>query len=190
MISTNCVQCINQIFTQETDSGTHTGPLGLVFSLDRLHQDVISWFPPARTGFCHFACDLPQTIILKMNITAEVNLQHFVNVLWFHLATILRQHLNRTHSAAGLYKGCRQTGQVRIPFCIMAIAHSRCTLCEHGKIWHPLNASSRQMQHSSWPESGLHLCFPWSRLSRQTLHTSQWNDLSLCILHIPHLSQW
>ena len=42
--------------------------------------------------------------------------------------------------------------------------------------------TSKQIQHSSWPESGLHLCFPWSRLSRQTLHTSQWNDLSLCML--------
>lgn len=94
------------------------------------------------------------------------------------------------HSGAGLYRGCRQTGQVRIPFCIIAIAHSRWTLCEQGKIWHPLNASSRQIQHSSWPESGLHLCFPCRRLSRHTLHTSQWKDLSLCILHIPHLSQW
>ena len=42
--------------------------------------------------------------------------------------------------------------------------------------------TSKQMQHSSCPESGLHLCFPCSRLSRQTLHTSQWKDLSLWIL--------
>lgn len=42
--------------------------------------------------------------------------------------------------------------------------------------------TSRQIQHSSCPESGLHLCFPWRRLSRQTLHTSQWNDLSWWML--------
>lgn len=42
--------------------------------------------------------------------------------------------------------------------------------------------TSRQMQHSSCPESGLHLCFPWRRLSRHTLQTSQWNDLSRWIL--------
>ena len=38
------------------------------------------------------------------------------------------------------------------------------------------------MQHSSCPESGLHLCFPSRRLSRHTLQTSQWKDLSLWIL--------
>ena len=27
------------------------------------------------------------------------------------------------------------------PFCIIAIAHSLWTLCEHGRIWQPLNAS-------------------------------------------------
>ena len=48
------------------------------------------------------------------------------------------------------------------------------------KVMHAI--TSKQMQHSSCPESGLHLCFPWSRLSRQTLHTSQWKDLSLWIL--------
>ena len=42
--------------------------------------------------------------------------------------------------------------------------------------------TSKHIQHSSWPESGLHLCFPSSRLSRHTLQTSQWNDLSLWIL--------
>ena len=42
--------------------------------------------------------------------------------------------------------------------------------------------TSKHIQHSSCPESGLHLCFPSSRLSRQTLQTSQWNDLSLWIL--------
>ena len=54
--------------------------------------------------------------------------------------------------------------------------------------------TSKQIQHSSCPESGLHLCFPSRRLSRQTLHTSQWNDLSLWILgeknnHIFHILQ-
>ena len=42
--------------------------------------------------------------------------------------------------------------------------------------------TSKHIQHSSCPESGLHLCFPSSRLSRHTLQTSQWNDLSLWIL--------
>ena len=42
--------------------------------------------------------------------------------------------------------------------------------------------TSRHMQHSSCPESGLHLCFPSRRLSRHTLQTSQWKDLSLWIL--------
>jgi len=42
--------------------------------------------------------------------------------------------------------------------------------------------TSKQIQHSSCPESGLHLCFPSSLLSRQTLQTSQWKDLSLYIL--------
>ena len=55
--------------------------------------------------------------------------------------------------------------------------------------------TSRQIQHLSCPESGLHLCFPSSRLSRQTLHTSQWNDLSSWILRkeitfITHHSLW
>ena len=27
------------------------------------------------------------------------------------------------------------------PFCIIAMAHSRWTLCEHGRIWQPLKAS-------------------------------------------------
>ena len=42
--------------------------------------------------------------------------------------------------------------------------------------------TSKHIQHSSCPESGLHLCFPSTRLSRHTLQTSQWNDLSLWIL--------
>ena len=33
--------------------------------------------------------------------------------------------------------------------------------------------TSKHIQHSSCPESGLHLCFPSSRLSRHTLQTSQ-----------------
>ena len=45
-----------------------------------------------------------------------------------------------------------------------------------------LNLTSRQIQHSSWPESGRHLWLPSSRLSKHTLHTSQWNDLSWWIL--------
>ena len=146
------------------------------------------------------------------------------------------------------------------PFCIIAIAHSRWTLCEHGRIWQPLKASwnkepinkikkkcldcdliiliffrristqemqapdvtmhnrwikpieckfncfgqrrnlledistipysypvlmsnyvttSKQMQHSSCPEFARQECFPSSRLSRQTLHTSQWKERSL-----------
>ena len=42
--------------------------------------------------------------------------------------------------------------------------------------------TSKQMQHSSWPESGRHLWLFSSRLSKHTLHTLQWNDLSLWIL--------
>ena len=42
--------------------------------------------------------------------------------------------------------------------------------------------TSKQMQHSSWPESGRHLWFPSRRLSKHTLQTSQWNDLSWWIL--------
>ena len=38
------------------------------------------------------------------------------------------------------------------------------------------------MQHSSWPESGRHLWLFSSRLSKHTLQTLQWNDLSLWIL--------
>ena len=45
-----------------------------------------------------------------------------------------------------------------------------------------LKLTSRQIQHSSWPESGRHLWFPSRRLSKHTLHTSQWNDLSWWIL--------
>lgn len=89
-----------------------------------------------------------------------------------------------------LNNGWRHIGQFRMPFCIMAIAQSLWTLCEHGKIWQPLNASSKQIQHSSCPEFGLHLWFPSSLLSKQTLQTSQWKDLSRCIRQIPHLSQW
>ena len=33
--------------------------------------------------------------------------------------------------------------------------------------------TSKHIQHSSCPESGLHLCFPSTRLSRHTLQTSQ-----------------
>ena len=42
--------------------------------------------------------------------------------------------------------------------------------------------TSKQMQHSSWPESGRHLWLFSSRLSKHTLQTLQWNDLSLWIL--------
>ena len=30
-----------------------------------------------------------------------------------------------------------------MPFCIIAMAHSLWTLCEHGNIWQPLNASCK-----------------------------------------------
>jgi len=42
--------------------------------------------------------------------------------------------------------------------------------------------TSKQMQRSSWPESGRHLWLFSSRLSKHTLQTLQWNDLSLWIL--------
>ena len=42
--------------------------------------------------------------------------------------------------------------------------------------------TSKQMQHSSCPEFARQECFPSSRLSRQTLHTSQWKERSLKIL--------
>ena len=42
--------------------------------------------------------------------------------------------------------------------------------------------TSKQMQHSSCPEFGLHLWFPSSCFSRQILHTSQWKDVSLPML--------
>ena len=42
--------------------------------------------------------------------------------------------------------------------------------------------TSKHMQHSSWPESGRHLWLFSSRLSKHTLQTLQWNDLSLWIL--------
>ena len=51
-----------------------------------------------------------------------------------------------------------------------------------------LKLTSRQIQHSSWPESGRHLWFPSSRLSKHTLQTSQWNDLSWWILEDKKLS--
>lgn len=38
------------------------------------------------------------------------------------------------HSLGIEYSGCRQAGQERIGFGIIAMAHSRCTLCEHGNI--------------------------------------------------------
>ena len=41
-----------------------------------------------------------------------------------------------------------------IPFCIIAIAHSRWTLCEQGKIWHPLNASYKKQEQ--WENNNLH----------------------------------
>ena len=45
--------------------------------------------------------------------------------------------------------------------------------------------TSKQMQHSSCPESGRHLWLFSSRLSKHTLQTLQWNDLSLWILSEP-----
>ena len=53
-----------------------------------------------------------------------------------------------------------------------------------------LKLTSRQIQHSSWPESGRHLWFPSSRLSKHTLHTSQWNDLSWWILEDKTFKCW
>ena len=65
------------------------------------------------------------------------------------------------------------------------ITKNRLSTCDHEYVCSrhkQRDFTSRQMQHSSCPESGLHLCFPSRRLSRHTLQTSQWKDLSLWIL--------
>jgi len=54
---------------------------------------------------------------------------------------ILKDHANTSSlpslpSRILLHLKCTYT-----PFCIIAIAHSLWTLCEHGRIWQPLNAS-------------------------------------------------
>ena len=36
-----------------------------------------------------------------------------------------------------------------MPFCIIAMAHSLWTLCEHGNIWQPLNASCKSQKTRS-----------------------------------------
>ena len=48
---------------------------------------------------------------------------------------------------------------------------------EKYEIWSII--TSKQTQHLPRPESSKHLWFPSSRLSMQTLHTSQWKDVSL-----------
>ena len=48
------------------------------------------------------------------------------------------------HNKASSQEGLQNKITTYIPFCIIAIAHSRWTLCEQGKIWHPLNASYTQ----------------------------------------------
>ena len=51
-----------------------------------------------------------------------------------------------------------------------------------------LKLTSKQIQHSSWPESGRHLWLPSSTLFKHTLQTSQWNDLSWWSLEDKKLS--
>ena len=51
-----------------------------------------------------------------------------------------------------------------------------------------LKLTSKQIQHSSWPESGRHLWFPLSPMFKHTLQTSQWNDLSWWTLEDKKLS--
>ena len=55
------------------------------------------------------------------------------------------------------------------PFCIMAIAHSRWTLCEHGRIWQPLKASWKKRidQPNKNIEIWIVICFSFVRFRLQ-----------------------
>ena len=52
------------------------------------------------------------------------------------------------HNKASSQEGLQNKITTYIPFCIIAIAHSRWTLCEQGKIWHPLNASYKKTKNN------------------------------------------
>ena len=75
---------------------------------------------------------------------------HFQAALVFLLSEDLTQSKtkNMNYSKASSQMGHQYQIATYIPFCIIAIAHSRWTLCEQGKIWHPLNASYKKTKNN------------------------------------------